>query len=266
MTDLVLAKEGTAISPVETVPTDRYIGIAHEPLPPQAAQILLAPVPRDEIEVRPDGLPYWPEMRYRQRLTAAVGPGAWAIKAPEDRIRFDPEKNVIERSVALYIYGRFIGETIGEQQYFPENSEMTFATAAEGAKSNGLMRIMKDIPVASELWIPEYSRQWVEEYCEGVWCEGIGRNNKGKKKLLWRKKIEKGGRVIDTYPWREIANVPERITKMLQRINKLEREIRSLYGKEHELFVDTRELTTDEDILAYGLKLKGILERLELLK
>ena len=44
---------------------------------------------------------------------------------------------------------RFVAQARGEMQYFSEES---ISTAAEGCKSNALMRCCKDLGIASELW------------------------------------------------------------------------------------------------------------------
>ena len=62
---------------------------------------------------------------------------------------------LIVREYALYCFGRFVAQTIGEHTFFSGN--MVYGRAMEAAKSNALMRCCKDLGVASELWDPQVS-------------------------------------------------------------------------------------------------------------
>jgi len=68
-------------------------------------------------------------------------------------------------------------------------------TAAEGAKSNALMRCCKDLGIASELWDPNYIRSWKKQYARDVFATHV--TTKQTKKI-WRKADESLG-----YPWEE---------------------------------------------------------------
>jgi hypothetical protein len=162
------------------VPTtfDRYQGIAAAPFSQEECKALLSPVNDTDVEIRPDGMIYLPEIKYRRRLNLAFGPGAWALMPTE---RPTVRDNVIMRPFALYVHGRFVSESIGEQEYFENNPTMTWATAAEGAKSNAVMRCCKDLGIASELWDPGFIDKWKKEYAVQVWVEG-------KNKPMWRRK------------------------------------------------------------------------------
>lgn len=79
----------------------------------------------------------------------------------------------------------------GEQQYFDPNG---IPTAAEGCKSNAIMRTCKDIGIASELWDPRFIRRFKKEFCEEKFVE---HQLTKKKKKIWRRK----GEPID-YPYK----------------------------------------------------------------
>jgi hypothetical protein len=100
---------------------------------------------------------------------------------------------------ALFVLGRFVSEAIGEQQYFPDNDRMSYATAAESAKSNCLMRCCKDLGIASELWDPTFVRGWIARNATEAWCVNVGSRDRGKKKM-WRKRESAP---IDAFPWKE---------------------------------------------------------------
>lgn len=184
--------------PPGAIQANPYIGIAAAPFSPEANAILTAAIPEDDIEVRPDGLIYYPEMQYRRTLARAFGVGGWSILPME--ITASPADNMLYYKGALFVLGRFVAEAIGEQQYFPDNDRMSYATAAEAAKSNCLMRCAKDLTIASELWIPSFSKGWLARNAVEVWCVNVGNRDKGKKKKLWRKKTAPA---IDAFPWKE---------------------------------------------------------------
>ena len=186
---------------VPAVQSNPYTGIAAAPFSSEAAEILLGPIADDDIEIRPDGLIYLPEIKYRRILNRAFGPGAWSLLPME--ITVSPQDNMLYYKGALFVLGRFVSEAIGEQQYFPDNDRMSYATAAESAKSNCLMRCCKDLGIASDLWDPTFVRSWVSRNAAEVWCVNVGSRDRGKKKKMWRKK---GAPAIDAYPWKEEAS------------------------------------------------------------
>lgn len=119
-------------------------------------------------------------------------------------------KKNVSREYALICHGRFVSQARGEQAFFdPEG----LATAAEGCKSNALMRCCKDLGIASELWqvqqlwcrtlnaesLPAHSRdpvfirKYKKKYCVEVWAEHVTTK---KKKRVWRKKDETLGKML----------------------------------------------------------------------
>lgn len=187
-----------ALTAPSVVQANPYVGIAAAPFSPEAAEILLGGVAETDIEIRPDGLIYLPEIKYRRILNRAFGPGAWSLLPME--ITVSPQDNMLYYKGALFVLGRFVSEAIGEQQYVPDNDRMSYATAAESAKSNCLMRCCKDLGIASELWDPTFVRGWIVRNATEAWCVNIGSRDRGKKKKMWRKK---DAPPIDAYPWKE---------------------------------------------------------------
>lgn len=106
----------------------------------------------------------------------------------------------MSREYALFCFGRFVSAARGEQDYF-EESPMTFATAAEGAKSNALVRCCKDLGIASELWDPQFIRAWKDKYAMQVQVQKDGQG----KKILWRR----FDRPAFGYPYKEVAVISE---------------------------------------------------------
>jgi len=175
----------------EIITNNMYQGISCQAFDAQAQTVLASKIDENDIEIRPDGLIYLPEIKYRIILNKTFGAGAWAIHPRGIEL----QDKIMCYKGALYIQGRFIAEAIGEQEYFKENPMMSYATAAEAAKSNCLMRCCKDIGIASELWNPQFIEHWKLTNSIAVWCE----NKEGKKKLLWRKIT---GKQFE-YPWKE---------------------------------------------------------------
>jgi hypothetical protein len=91
----------------------------------------------DDVEVKPDGILYVPEIKYRRALTNAFGPGGWGLvpKSPHSIVN-----KTLSREYALYCHGRFVSQARGEQEFYSEDGVVT---ATEGVKSNAMMRCCK---------------------------------------------------------------------------------------------------------------------------
>lgn len=59
--------------------TTSFTGIAAGSFPKEAVAILNADINPDDVEVKPDGLLYLPEIKYRRILNRAFGPGGWGL-------------------------------------------------------------------------------------------------------------------------------------------------------------------------------------------
>eukprot|EP01113_Clastostelium_recurvatum_P028796 TRINITY_DN3477_c0_g2_i6.p1 TRINITY_DN3477_c0_g2~~TRINITY_DN3477_c0_g2_i6.p1 ORF type:complete len:363 (+),score=71.84 TRINITY_DN3477_c0_g2_i6:41-1090(+) len=173
--------------------TDIYQGISNQAFSKEIADILSAPLDSNDIEIKPDGLIYLPEIKYRRILNKSFGPGGWGLKPTGPP---QTEKGNITRPYALYCQGRFVSEAIGENQYF-EGGHMSSATAIEGSKSNAVMRCCKDLGVGSELWDPVFIQKWKAAYTVEVLCEDD--RTKSKKKMWRRKDRQPFG-----YPYKEV--------------------------------------------------------------
>lgn len=159
--------------------TSSYHGLSTSAFPPETAAALQARLDPDDIEVKPDGIIYLPEIKYRRILNTAFGPGGWGLAPRGDLMVQD---RIVTREYALVVHGRFVGQARGEQQYFSEDG---VSTAAEGCKSNALMRCCKDLGIASELWDPRFIRKFMKEYAVQQWVEHVATK---KKKQIWLRK------------------------------------------------------------------------------
>ncbi|KAJ2617793.1 hypothetical protein H4S08_000173 [Coemansia sp. RSA 1365] len=169
--------------------TTSYQGMAAEPFEQRISDILMAPVVESEVEIKPDGLLYLPEIKYRRILNRAFGPGGWGLVP---RGAHSVSGRTLSREYALVCLGRFISQARGEQDYFDESG---LATATEGCKSNALVRCCKDLGIASELWDPSYISKFKEKHCVDEWVTHAVRGNK---KRMWRLKTRQW-----EYPWKK---------------------------------------------------------------
>lgn len=170
--------------------SDSFHGLGAQPFSKEIAEILLAPVAEEDIEIKPDGLLYLPEIKYRRVLNRAFGPGGWGLAPRTESLVTSGQ---ISREYGLICHGRLVSIARGEQDYFGGEEKLT--TALEGCKSNALMRCCKDLGIASELWDPSFIRRWKKKYCEEIFVEHV---NTKKKKKIWKLKSIK---TID-YPYK----------------------------------------------------------------
>lgn len=138
-----------------------YMGMSASTFTKEEIATLLRPTEADIVEIRPDdGIVYVPAVHYRARLLEAFGPGAWALHPRGTKLM----GTVVTYQAALFIRGNFMSEAVGEMRYISNNPKMSYATSAEGAKSDCLTRCCKDLGLFRELWDPAWRRAWVEKY------------------------------------------------------------------------------------------------------
>ncbi|KZF22767.1 Mgm101p-domain-containing protein [Xylona heveae TC161] len=166
-----------------------FHGLSSEPFPKETADTLLQEIHPDDIEVKPDGIIYLPEIKYRRILNKAFGPGGWGL-APRGETIVTPKS--VTREYALVAHGRLVSVARGEQDYFsPEG----IPTATEGCKSNALMRCCKDLGVASELWDPRFIRKFMSQHAKEIFVEHVPSKRKRK---IWLRKDDQV-----RYPYKE---------------------------------------------------------------
>jgi len=156
-----------------------FHGLSAAPFSPDTAAILMRPVREEDVEIKPDGIIYLPEIKYRRILNEAFGPGGWGL-APRGELVVG--EKVVTREYALIVHGRFIAQARGECQYF---SQETIPTAGEGCKSNALLRCCKDLGIASELWDPRFIRAFKKQHCREAWVEHVATK---KRRQIWLRK------------------------------------------------------------------------------
>ncbi|KAK3303201.1 mitochondrial genome maintenance MGM101-domain-containing protein [Chaetomium strumarium] len=156
-----------------------FHGLSTTPFSPETASVLMQSIDPLDIEIKPDGIIYLPEIKYRRILNKAFGPGGWGL-APRGELVVG--EKVVTREFALVVHGRFIAQARGECQYF---SEETIPTAGEGCKSNALLRCCKDLGIASELWDPRFIRDFKKAHCQEIWVEHVATK---KRRQIWTRK------------------------------------------------------------------------------
>ncbi|KAH6616725.1 mitochondrial genome maintenance protein MGM101 [Boeremia exigua] len=159
--------------------TRSYYGLGSVSFSNEQAEILLAPVKGEDVEVKPDGILYLPEIKYRRILNKAFGPGGWGLAPRGESI---VTSKLVTREYGMVVQGRLVSIARGEQQYFDADG---IPTATEGCKSNALMRCCKDLGIASELWDPRFIREFNTKFTKEVWVEHV--STKKKRKIVIRK-------------------------------------------------------------------------------
>ncbi|GAM91465.1 hypothetical protein ANO11243_095150 [Dothideomycetidae sp. 11243] len=170
--------------------TRSFHGLSSAPFSPEANAILQEPLGYDDIEIKPDGIVYLPEIKYRRILNKAFGPGGWGLAPRGETI---VTQKLVTREYALVCAGRLVSIARGEQQYFDPDG---IPTATEGCKSNALMRCCKDLGIASELWDPRFIRKFLAERGKETIVEHAVTK---KRRKHWMRKDD-----VIKYPFKEI--------------------------------------------------------------
>lgn len=85
--------------------TRSFHGLSAEPFSKEAADVLTAPLPMEDIEIKPDGIIYLPEIKYRRILNKAFGPGGWGLAPRGESI---VTAKAVTREYALVAHGRYV--------------------------------------------------------------------------------------------------------------------------------------------------------------
>lgn len=83
--------------------TRSYHGLGSVPFSAEQAATLLAPVDSADVEVKPDGILYLPEIKYRRILNKAFGPGAWGLAPRGESI---VTSKLVTREYGMVVQGR----------------------------------------------------------------------------------------------------------------------------------------------------------------
>lgn len=145
-----------------------------ESFSPEAVKVLNEPIPDSEIEIKPDGNLYLPEVKYRAILLKAFGVGGWALIPRGPHVLMNRS---ISREYALVCQGKFVSSARGHANMV--SNLFSPAAISENVKSNALMRVCKDLGIASQLWDKEYVDSFKSNYSMTYQENG---------RTVWRKK------------------------------------------------------------------------------
>ncbi|CUS24930.1 LAQU0S22e00364g1_1 [Lachancea quebecensis] len=159
-----------------------FQGLGSRPFENVVQLELAKPLAAEDIEIKPDGLVYLPEIKYRRILNKAFGAGGWGLVPRSETTVTD---KLVTREYALVCHGQLVSLARGEQDYFAESG---IPTATEGCKSNALMRCCKDLGIGSELWDPVFIKSFKKSNCVEKFVEHV--TTKKKRKIWLRKDRE----------------------------------------------------------------------------
>jgi Mitochondrial genome maintenance MGM101 len=146
----------------------KLLGMAYEgastlKLTSKEAKDLRADFPDESIEIRPhDGIIYISHMALRERLWDVFGPTNVAEICRERFIRSDTNEVAVD--LVLMIRGVFIAEGVGTAKYYPNNAAASFGDTVEAAWSDAIRRCCKKFGVGTQVWRPQYVRDWLTKY------------------------------------------------------------------------------------------------------
>jgi hypothetical protein len=85
--------------------TRSYHGLGSVSFTPEQGEVLLAPIVQEDVEVKPDGIIYLPEIKYRRILNKAFGPGGWGLAPRGESI---VTGKIVTREYGLVVQGRYV--------------------------------------------------------------------------------------------------------------------------------------------------------------
>jgi len=133
------------------------IGFGRSQLTKEEGAALAAPMADDELGILPTGEVYPPTVFIRRRLNAIFGPGGWGLRPCANPT---VQGRTVVQPWLLLVREQAVAIAYGECDYQPDNKRMTWATALEACKSNGLMRCCKDLGIGSECWDKRFQHQF----------------------------------------------------------------------------------------------------------
>jgi hypothetical protein len=80
-----------------------WYGLGTKPVTVEQNEVLSRPVDPEDVEVKPDGIVYLPEVKYRRRLNEAFGPMGWGMVHRGEVV---VGNNIVTREYALIVNGR----------------------------------------------------------------------------------------------------------------------------------------------------------------
>jgi hypothetical protein len=94
----------------EPVENFSYQNVAQKPFAPEIISKLQTPVDPEDVEVKPDGILYIPEIKYRRALSYSFGPGGWGLVPIGNHTMIN---KTLSREYALFCHGQFVAQARG---------------------------------------------------------------------------------------------------------------------------------------------------------
>lgn len=85
--------------------TRSFHGLSNEAFAPEVGTTLMQSLDVDDIEIKPDGIIYLPEIKYRRILNKAFGPGGWGLAPRGETI---VTGKLVTREYGLVCGGRYL--------------------------------------------------------------------------------------------------------------------------------------------------------------
>lgn len=137
-------------------------------LTPEEIKALQADFPDDAFQPGAAGnsqLIYVEHAFLRDRLNQVVGLGQWAIiprRSWSEDFKTATGKDGIHVYVEamLMVRGCFVGEAIGNMDYYPRNEATNYGDAYEGAKTAAFRRCAKELGIGLQAWKKDWCQGW----------------------------------------------------------------------------------------------------------
>lgn len=183
MEEIKELKDVPSVAPEKKLPSlDKYQGVSSVPITPDEQKLLTREPEDHEVDIKPDGTVYMSWVYIARRLNEAIGIGSWSL-VPQSSPQI--QDNAIVWPHILYLRDHFVSAAVGECPYYPTNKKMTWASSAEGARSDALTRCAKTIGIGLELWDRRWVAAWREKHCVRVY--GLQAEFSQRQQWLWRR-------------------------------------------------------------------------------
>jgi hypothetical protein len=110
----------------------------------------------------------------RDRLTSVIGLGQWTlitVRSWEEPFELPPKGNLppvqgvkVYTETALVIRGCFVGNAVGDMDYYPHNLQQNYGDAFEGAKTAAFRRCAKEFGIGLQAWRKNWCDGWWERH------------------------------------------------------------------------------------------------------
>lgn len=251
--DAVAALTGVALSKAATLQ-----------LTPEETERLTAEFPDTDFlpgAAGKDNLIYIQHSALRGRLNSVLGLGQWALvvreswnepfvtrgtkdKPPQDGVR------VYVRSMML-VRGCYVGESVGDMDYYPGNAAQNYGDAFEGAKTAAFRRCAKEFGVGVQAW----DKHW----CEAWWQRKRGGHAQQKPNESARETPKQAVSPRTPAPTPKALTPAERKEKLLASLKGMEAEATKVFQEEgivmenetfHDIGLTTIERMSPDQMLA----------------